>query len=116
MSKYIRLAARPICNPCLLQRAFWLTVWLSISPMAMSSQVPGSTGNDMTAEARTQPAPENSLGRGAPERRLSANLYRSAPPAMKIPVIILWDESGKTSGPGSAPARVRASITTCQRG
>ncbi len=116
MSKYIRLAARPACTQRLLPRAFWLTVWLSISPMAMSSQAPNGPGNEAAPETSTQSVPDSASGDTAPKRRLPADYYRATPPATKIPVIILWDETGKTGAPGSGPIKLRASITTCRKG
>lgn len=113
MSKYILPRKRPACPR--LRQAFWLAVWLSISPMAMPSDLPPGNGSDKMADTGARRfAPDPLSGSEAQERGL-ADPYRSPPPAMKIPVIILWDESGKTARPGAGPVRFRASITTCNR-
>lgn len=116
MSKYIRLAIRPACAQRLLHRAFWFTVWLSISPVAISSPAPGPENENAAPAITVQPAPDGVLSESVAERGMPGTKNRIAPPSMKIPVIILWDETGKPGVPGTGPARARASITTCKLG
>lgn len=101
MSKYISLAAQPVCFKHCRQNAFWLTVMLAVTPVATSQAGPCSRhGDERVAVPGRQAAanPQQETIEGLATSRRMEKDQKAAPRPRLVSMVILWDEAASSAG------------------